>query len=63
MDKSKQTPADRAGPRTKRQPRDPSPDRKRGWNPADDIFGDKQRPVDADMDLEDGKYSKRPPKP
>lgn len=63
MDKSKQTPADRAGGRTKRQPRDPSRDRKRrGWNPGDDLYGDDQRPVDADLDLEDGKYSKRPPK-
>ena len=62
MDKSKQTHSDRAGDRTKRQPRDPSPERKRGWNPVDDIYGDKQRPVDADLDL-DGKFSKHPPKP
>jgi hypothetical protein len=61
MEKSKQTPADRNGGRTKRQPRDPSPDR-RGWNPADDIYGNDQRPVDADLDLEKGKYSKPPPK-
>jgi hypothetical protein len=62
MDKSKQTPEDRVG-RTKRNPRDPSPEReqekKRGWNPADDIFGEKV--VDKDLDLDGGKYS-TPPK-
>jgi len=47
--------------RTKRNPRDPGPDRKRGWNPADDLYGNEQRPVDADLDL-DGKYSEPPPK-
>ena len=53
------TPSDR----TKRQPRDPSPERKRGWNPADDIYGDTGKPVDTDLDLDKGKYSKPPPKP
>lgn len=65
MDKTKQTPADRVGDRTKRQPRDPSPDRpRRGWNPADDIYGDdRRRAVDADLDFARGRYAKRPPKP
>lgn len=55
----KKTPSDR----TKRQPRDPSPDRKRGWNPADDLYGNKERPVDSDMDLDKGKFSDPPKKP
>lgn len=65
MDKSKQTPGDRVG-RTKRKPRDPSPEReeqsrqRRGWNPADDIFGEKI--VDKDLDLDRGKYSTPPPR-
>ena len=61
MDKSKSTKSDRVG-RTKRRPRDPSPDReKSGWNPSDDIYGKKQRPVDADLDF-DGGYDEPPPK-
>lgn len=61
MDKKHQTKSDQQGDRTKRRPRDPSPDRRRGWNPADDLYGDgKQRPVDADLDLDGEKYSKRP---
>ena len=55
----KKTPADR----TKRPPREPAPERKRGWNPADDIYGTDGHPVDADLDLDKGKYSKPPPKP
>ena len=48
--------------RTKRQPRDPGATRKRGWNPADDVYGDKsQKAVDTDLDL-DGKYE-TPAKP
>jgi hypothetical protein len=57
MDK-KQTPADR----TKRQPRDPSPERKHSWNPADDIYGNDGHAVDTDLDLDKGKYSEPPPK-
>ncbi|HUS31844.1 MAG TPA: hypothetical protein VMZ53_25260 [Kofleriaceae bacterium] len=62
MDKAKQTPGDRVG--RKRKPRDPSPEReeevRRGWNPADDIFGEKT--VDKDLDLDRGKYSTPPPR-
>ncbi|HTL36301.1 MAG TPA: hypothetical protein VL326_24380 [Kofleriaceae bacterium] len=63
MDKSKQTPNDRRGSRTRRNPRDPAAERKeqrRGWNPADDIFGEKI--VDKDLDLDRGKYSTPPPR-
>ncbi|MDQ3365046.1 MAG: hypothetical protein M3680_06430 [Myxococcota bacterium] len=60
MEKRKQTPADR----TKRQPRDPGPDRKRsGWSPSDDLYGDGRKTVDADLDLDEGSYSKPRPKP
>ena len=62
MNKQKQTPADQAGDRTQRQPRDPGPDRKPDWTPADDIYGDGSKPVDADLDLDKGKHSDPPPK-
>jgi hypothetical protein len=61
MPTSKQTPADEAGARTKRQRREPSPEPgRRGWNPADDLYGDSRKPVDADLDF-DGKFSRPPP--
>ncbi len=53
----KKTPTDR----TKRQPRDPSPDRKPGFNPADDIYGKDGHAVDADLDLGKGKFGEPPP--
>lgn len=52
MSKHKQTPADRHGGRTKRQPRDPSPQRKRSKGPIDDLYGDGEDVVDRDLDLE-----------
>lgn len=59
MDKRKQTPADREGGRTKRQPRDPSPDRRRTKGPIDDLYGDGNTAVDRDLDLDGGDTPKR----
>ena len=65
MDNDKQTKADRIGERRgKRNPRDPGPDkveRDSGWNPSDDIFGEKP-PVDRGMDFEHPRFGKRAPK-
>jgi len=41
---------------------EPAPERDPAWNPADDLYGEVHRPVDADLDLDDGKFSKPPPK-
>ena len=60
MDDSKKTPRDKKGPdRTHRKPRDPAPER-RGWNPADDLYGKKV--VDEDLDLGGGEFSTPPPR-
>jgi len=40
MHKHKQTPADRRGGRTKRQPRDPGPQRRSRQRPIDDLDDD-----------------------
>ncbi len=59
MDKRKQTPADRRGGRTKRQPRDPGPDRSPSKGPIDDLFGHGSSAVDRDLDLDGGATPKR----
>ena len=49
-------------PTDRTKPRDPAPAKKPGWNPADDIYGNDGHPVDADLDLDKGKFSEPPPK-
>jgi hypothetical protein len=44
-------------PEKKPEPEKPA---RPGWNPADDIFGEKV--VDKDLDLDGGKYSTPPPR-
>lgn len=61
--KSKQTATDRRGSRTKRNPRDPSPQReKSSWEPIDDLYGDSDGAVDREMEFDTGKYETPPPK-
>ena len=62
MDKSKQTPSDREGSEREPKPPAPPPKRESTWRPADDIFGEADHPVDADLDFEHGRYRKPPPK-
>lgn len=60
MEKRKQTPADQRGGRTKRQPRDPAPGRKRSkGGPIDDLY-DEGETVDRDLDFEGGTYDGPP---
>ncbi len=57
MPKSKQTPTDKRGTRVKRNPRDPSPQRKQAsWDPIDDLYGDSDGAVDSEMEFDTGKY-------
>jgi hypothetical protein len=64
MSKSKQTPADQRGSRTKRNPRDPSPQHKQSsWEPLDDLYGDSDGAVDSEMEFDTGKYEKPIQKP
>ena len=59
MPKGKQTPADKRGTRTKRNPRDPSPERKESsLNPTDDLYGDSDGAVDEEMEFDTGKYER-----
>jgi hypothetical protein len=59
MRKSKQT----RGTRTKRNPRDASPDRqKSSWEPLDDLYGESDGAVDSDMELDTERYESPPPK-
>jgi hypothetical protein len=61
--KSKQTAADKRGSRTKRNPRDPSPERKQSsWAPSDDLYGDSDGAVDEEMEFDTGKYERPIPK-
>ena len=63
MSKSKQTPTDKRGSRGKRNPRDPSPERKKSsWAPIDDLYGDSDGAVDEEMELDTGKYERPIPK-
>ena len=63
MRKSKQTPSDARGSRTKRNPRDPSPERKKSsWEPADDLYGNSDGAVDEEMEFDTGKYERPIPK-
>jgi hypothetical protein len=63
MSKSKQTPSDSRGSRTKRNPRDPSPERKQSsWSPIDDLYGDSDGAVDEEMEFDTGKYERPLPK-
>jgi len=63
MPKSKQTPADKRGSRAKRNPRDPSPEReKSSWSPIDDLYGDSDGAVDAEMEFDTGKYERPIPR-
>ena len=64
MSKSKQTPADKRGSRSKRNPRDPSPERERAsWEPLDDLNGDSDGAVDEEMEFDTSKYERPIPKP
>ncbi len=58
MPKSKQTATDKRGSRTKRNPRDPSPQRKRTAHrePLEDLYGDSDGAVDQEMELDTGRY-------
>jgi hypothetical protein len=63
MSKPKQTPSDRRGSRAKRNPRDPSPERKQSsWEPLDDLSDDSDGAVDAEMEFDTGKYERPMPK-
>jgi len=63
MSKTKQTPSDRRGSRTKRDPRDPSPERhKSSWRPSDDMDDDSDGVVDEEMELDTSKYERPIPK-
>ena len=54
--------------RTKRQPRDPAPDRagtsrkRAGWAPSDDLFEDSDGVVDRELEFDTNKYSVPPPR-
>ena len=64
MRKSKQTATDKRGSRTKRNPRDPSPERETSkWEPLDDLYGDSDGAVDSEMDFDTNKYERPIPKP
>ena len=45
--------------RTKRQPRDPGPDRRKraSWAPSDDLFEDSDGVIDRDLEFDTNKYS------
>ena len=61
--KSKQTPSDKVGSRTKRNPRDPSPEHKEStFAPVDDLYGDSDGAVDEEMEFDTGKYERPIPK-
>jgi hypothetical protein len=61
--KSNQTPADKRGSRSKRNPRDPSPEReKSSWEPLDDLYGNSDGAVDEEMEFDTGKYERPLPK-
>lgn len=63
MPKSKQTPKKR-GSRVKRNPRDPSPERKESSRaPSDDPYGESDGAVDEEMELDTGKYERPIVKP
>lgn len=63
MPKSKQTATDVRGTRTKRNPRDPSPQREQSsWEPLDDLYGTSDGAVDEEMELDTGKYEAPLPK-
>jgi hypothetical protein len=64
MPKSKQTASDKRGSRSKRNPRDPSPEREQSkWEPIDDLYGDSDGAVDEEMEFDTGKYERPIPKP
>jgi hypothetical protein len=62
MSKSKQTATDKRGSRTKRNPRDPSPERKRSSARTDDLYGDSDGAVDEEMELDTDRYERPAPK-
>ena len=62
MRKPKQTPADKKGQRTKRQPRDRGAERKKSsWEPLDDLYGESDGAVDSEMEFDTGRYETPPP--
>jgi hypothetical protein len=75
MSKAKETPADKRGTRTKRNPRDPGPDRQQSseaaeaderkpssWEPIDDLYGESDGAVDEEMEFDTGKFERPIPK-
>lgn len=60
--KSKQTATDRRRTRVKRNPRDPSAERKQAsWESIEDLYGESDGVVDSEMEFDTGKYET--PKP
>jgi hypothetical protein len=63
MAKSKQTPSDKRGSRTKRNPRDPSPEHKQSsLERVDDLYGESDGTVDAEMEFDTDKFERPTPK-
>lgn len=59
MPKSKPTATDKRGSRTKRNPRDPGPERdKSKREPIDDLYGESDGAVDEEMEFDTGKYER-----
>lgn len=54
MPKTKSSQADR----TKRNPRDPSPERDKSWRPTDENFEDSDGTVDSEMEVDTDKYDR-----
>ena len=71
MSKTKETPTDKRGTRTKRNPRDPSPERQEeaserketSSEPLDDLYGESDGAVDEEMEFDTGKYERPISKP
>jgi hypothetical protein len=76
MSKAKETPTDKRGTRTKRNPRDPGPDRQESTDdeeanqrksssldPLEDLYGESDGAVDEEMEFDTGKYERPIQKP